>query len=217
MRVDKIQLRVVDRCLVGADGPFQLIGGGLLGVHLLLRHRSGIIQQTLEALVVQSRIFELRLVAEQTGLRLIESHLERPRIDDGQQVSLIDVLAFFEIDLRQLSVHPALYADRVGGGHAAQALQIDGDVATLGGGDRHGHHDLGRGPRRAGLGAGAAAGEKDGRYNQDQSGRKLQARSLARLYFGGEAPRLPRANSVCSLSRSPNAAGSFRGATIAPY
>ena len=109
-RVDEIQLRIVDRGLVGADRPFQLVGGGLLGVHLLLRHRAGIIQQTLEALVIQSRIFELRLVAEQTGLGLIERHLERPRIDDGQQVPLIDVLAFFEIDLRQLSIHPALYA-----------------------------------------------------------------------------------------------------------
>ena len=38
-------------------------------------------------------------------LRLIESHLEGPGIDNRQQISFVDVLAFLEIDLRQLSVH----------------------------------------------------------------------------------------------------------------
>ena len=181
-------------CLVGADGPFQLVGGGLLRVHLLLRHRSRIIQQTLEALVVQLRVLQLGLIAEQVGLRLIERHLERPGIDDRQQVSLIDVLAFFEIDLRQLSIHPALYADRVGGGHAAQAFQIHRDVATLGGGDRHGHHDLGRGPRRARFGAGTAAGQDDGRHASRSKSQKAVGEMTCWFVVGGAAPRLARAS-----------------------
>src|SRR4029077_16511049 len=53
VRVEQIQLRVVDCCLVGAGRSFQLVGGGLLGIYLLLRHRTRLIQQTLEALVIQ--------------------------------------------------------------------------------------------------------------------------------------------------------------------
>ncbi len=163
MRVDQIQLRIVDCCLVGADRSVQLVGGGLLGIYLLLRHRSGFIQQTLEALVIQSRVFKLGLVAEKVGLRLIECHLEWPGIDDRQQLSRVHVLTFFEIDLRQLPVHPALHADRVGGGHAAQAFQIYGYVATFGGRNRHRHHRLRGGPRRIGFGAAAAADQAGGR------------------------------------------------------
>ncbi len=176
MRVDEIQLRIVDGCLVGADSPFQLVCRSLLGVHLLLRHRSGIVQQTFEALVVQSRIFKLRLIARQAGPGLVESHLERPRIDDRQQVALIYVLPFFEIDLRQLSVHPAFYGNRVRGGHAAQALQIHRDVPQLGGRNRHRHHRLGRGPRCASLGTSTATGDESGCNSQDEKGKKLLAR-----------------------------------------
>ena len=51
--VDKIQLGVIDRRLIGADRSFQLVDRGLLRIHLLLRHRAGILQQPLVALVVQ--------------------------------------------------------------------------------------------------------------------------------------------------------------------
>ncbi len=45
-RVHQVQFRVVDRGLVGADRAFQLVHGGLLRIHLLLRHCARIIQQS---------------------------------------------------------------------------------------------------------------------------------------------------------------------------
>ena len=162
VRVDQVQLRIVDLRLIRSHRSFQLIRRRLLGVHLLPRHCSRLVKQALEALVIQLRVFQLGLVAEKICLRLVESHLEGPGIDDRQQVSLVDVLAFLEIDLRQLSVHPALHADRVGSGHVAQSLEVHRHIAPLSRGHADRHHGLGGCPRRSRLGACAAADQERG-------------------------------------------------------
>ena len=64
VRVHQVQLRIVDRCLVGPNRSLQLIRGGPLRIHLLARHCSRIIQQTLEALIIQARVLQLGLVTE---------------------------------------------------------------------------------------------------------------------------------------------------------
>ena len=83
MAVGEIQLGVVDLGLIRANRSLQLIRGGLLSIHLLLRNRTGFIQQTLEARVVELSVLQLRLVAKQRRLRLIECDLERSRVDDS--------------------------------------------------------------------------------------------------------------------------------------
>ena len=53
MAINEIQLGIVDRGLVVADGSFELVDRGLLRIHLLLGHGARTLQQSLETLVVQ--------------------------------------------------------------------------------------------------------------------------------------------------------------------
>jgi len=167
-----------------------LIGGGLLCVHLLLRDGSRIVEQTLEAFVVPLSVLQLGLITKQVGLCLFERQLEWTGVNNRQQVSLVNVLAFLEIDLGKLSIHATLDADRIGGSYAAQALEIYRDVAALGGGNCYRHHDLGGGASRAGFRS-PAAGQLGGSYRDDrasQTRQQLLVRYFADLPSAGPTP-----------------------------
>ena len=53
-------------------------------------------------------MLEQRRVAGHLPLGLGQLHLERPRIDLGQQVAALDGLALAEMDLHELAVDPGL-------------------------------------------------------------------------------------------------------------
>ena len=69
------------------DGAFKLAHRRRLGIELLLGDHLRL-PQRLVARQVHLGVVELRLVARQLSLRLLQLHLERPRIDLGQQVAL---------------------------------------------------------------------------------------------------------------------------------
>ena len=79
-------------------GPFVLMDQCLLGIQLLLG--DGILlEEQLIALEVYLSIFEQGLIASHLSLCLSQLHLERTRVDFGQQSPAGDKIAFFEGDL----------------------------------------------------------------------------------------------------------------------
>ena len=71
-------------------------------------------------------IVELRLVARELALGLLQLHLERTRVDLGEQVPLLHQLPLAEGDVDELTVDAALHGDGVEGGHRAEPGQVNG-------------------------------------------------------------------------------------------
>ena len=138
LRVDQLQLGVVDRGRVLLDRRLVLRDQRGLRIQLLFGHRVGL-EQLLVALEVDLRVVEQRLVLRQRGLRRLELHLVRPRIDLGQHLARLDEVAFLKVDLHQLAVDARLDRHRVERGHVAEALQIDGNAGPPDGGDDDRH------------------------------------------------------------------------------
>ena len=102
------------------------------------------------------------------GLRQL--HLERPRIDLGEQVAGLDDLPFLERDAHQLAVDARLDDDDVARRHGAERVEVDVDAALA-----RGRRDDGQRARRrvaaaaaAARRAGAAAGASAARLDQYQ-------------------------------------------------
>ncbi len=108
--VGELQLRVVDRRLVGLDRALVLADERLLRVDLLLRDRV-LGKQRAIALEIDLRVLEQRLVLRHLPLRLPELDLERPRVDLGQQVAGLHDLALLERDLHELPVDARFHDD----------------------------------------------------------------------------------------------------------
>ena len=109
-----------------------------LGVERLARH--GVLRR--EALVageVDLRALQQRLVARQIAVGLRQRGFVGPRVDLGDQIAFLDLVAFLEIDLEQIA------ADLAADGHGrersngAERIEIDSDVALADGlgHDRH--------------------------------------------------------------------------------
>ena len=82
---------------------------------------------------------ELGLVLRLLGLGLVERGLEQARVDLGQHVALLDVLAFGEQHLLQLAVDLRMDADGERRLHGAEPGQIDRHVLPADDGDAHRH------------------------------------------------------------------------------
>ena len=83
-----------------------------LGVELLAGDRI-LGDQLCVALEVGLGVLEQRLVLLQLADRLLQRDLVGPRIDQGQQVALLDHLAFLEVDLDELAGDLGLDVDGV--------------------------------------------------------------------------------------------------------
>ncbi len=127
--VVELDLGAVDRGLVGLDARLELLHQGarrvqLLGADCAGRGEAG------EAVQVEARVFEQRLVPELVRLRLVERRLVGLRIDFDQHVAGADVLAFGEIDLLDLAVDPRLDEHAVQGLHGPEAGEEDRNVGA---------------------------------------------------------------------------------------
>ena len=176
-RIGELQAGVVDRRLVGLDRSLELAEPGGLVVELLLRDDS-LGTQLPVARQRQPGVLELRAVARQLPLGLLELHLERPRVDLGEEVALVNELALPEGHVDELAVDPALHRHGVEGGDRPEAGQIDGEVA---GSCRRHHHRHRRSLRR--LDGGRRAPSERGSEPVRASGQREQ----------GEQPRPPAA------------------------
>jgi hypothetical protein len=84
-------------------------------------------------------IGEIGLVLILLGLRLVEHRLIGPGIDFGQEVALLDQLAFGERNLVDLSVDTGADQHGVESLNGSKACQVNRKVRLLG--DRHVHPD----------------------------------------------------------------------------
>ena len=117
-----------------AIDALAVIDLGLLLIDVLLGLEA-LERQRLEAGEVLLERDELGLVLRLLGLGLIERRLEQPRVDLGQNVAFLDVLAFLEQHVLQLAVDLRVDADREGGLHRAKPGQVDRHVLAGRGGD----------------------------------------------------------------------------------
>ncbi len=140
VRIHDLEFGAVNRSLITLDGAFKLPDLRPLGVDLLLGNNAFFVQK-LKALVVHLHVAELRLILSQLPLGLLELNLEGARIDVDQVLALVDELAFLEVDLGDLAIDAAADGYRVEGGDGAKAVEIDGEIAALSGGNHHGHYE----------------------------------------------------------------------------
>jgi hypothetical protein len=112
--VGEVESRVGDLRFVRLDRALELVDGGHLRVDLLARDRV-LLQQGLVAREVEARVLQRGLVLRELALLLLDRHLERPRIDLGQQVALAHELAFAVADGDELAVHAAAHGHGVDG------------------------------------------------------------------------------------------------------
>ena len=57
-----------------------------------------------------------------------------------EHIALVDELTFFESDADELAIDAAADGDGVEGGDRAEAVEINGQIAVLRGGDDHGNN-----------------------------------------------------------------------------
>ena len=102
-RVAELRLGAFDRGLVGQDGRLEVVDLGLLLIDRLLRARA-LDHQRREAVEVLLVGQQLGFVLDALRLGLIDHRLVRPRIDYGEHVAFVDLLAFDEVHALQLAV-----------------------------------------------------------------------------------------------------------------
>ena len=124
----ELGLRVGDGGVVSRDLGGQLRDAGALGIGLLAGREFAELD---EALQVEIGVGEIGLVLRLLGFGLIERRLVGPGIDLGQQVTLLDQLAFLEGDLVDLAVDAGSNQHGVEGLNRSETGQIDREIRLL--------------------------------------------------------------------------------------
>jgi len=124
-----------------------LAGDGVLGDQLLV------------AFQVDLRILQQRLVLLLLADRLLERHVVRPRIDHGQEVALLDHLAFLELDLDELAGDLGLHVDGVERRDRSQGIENNRNIALGRGGDAYRNERSGIKPASLARGGRAVLGD----------------------------------------------------------
>ena len=128
--VAQLQLGGIDLRLVGRHRAFILAHQRGLGVDLLVGDRV-LRLQILVALQVELGVLEQRLIALQRPLHLIQRRLKTARIDLGQQLPCLDLVAFLEMQLDQLARHLGAHHGSGAGIHRADSAHQHAHVALV--------------------------------------------------------------------------------------
>jgi len=128
--VGHLQLGVINLRLIGAHRAIELVHQRFLRVDLLLRNTAGRDQRSVP-LQIELSVAQGGFIFKFRRFHLVQRRLVGARIDQDQQVSLLHILAFFEIYLHDLSVNPALDIRRIERGHRSQAGQVNGNILLL--------------------------------------------------------------------------------------
>ena len=134
----ELRLRRLDRRLVGIDAGLGDIDLGLLRVDVLLRFVA-LDRQGLKARQVFLHVDELRLILALFRYRLIQRRFQRGRIDLGQDIAFMNLLALTEVDRDELAVDLGPDRDGVERLNRAERAVIDRHVAHGCRGDGDGH------------------------------------------------------------------------------
>jgi len=127
--VGEIQPGAVDLTLIGSERARGLIGRRSLRVELL-PGQNPLCDEILVAIEVELRVLQRGLIFGGLPFRLGELHLERPRIELGEQVTFVDDLTFRERHLGELSIDAASHRHRIQRRGRANAGQVDAHVAA---------------------------------------------------------------------------------------
>ncbi|MNP02283.1 hypothetical protein D3C76_941320 [compost metagenome] len=123
-----------DLCFGGVEG---LLGNAVFGI------------QAFVARQIDLGVLQLRLVLRQGAFGLLQGDAVGTRVDLGEQVTGLDLLTFLEVDLDQLTGHPAAHIDRVGRGNRAQGLVVEREVTDPYRLDPHRHRVVGAAKARS--------------------------------------------------------------------
>ena len=85
-----------------------------------------------ELLQIVARVGQSGLILGALPLGLSQGDLVGARIDFGEDLACLHVLAFVEGHPDELAIQPAAHDDGVDGRYRAEGLECDGDAATLG-------------------------------------------------------------------------------------
>src|SRR6267142_6262800 len=132
--IGELELGVVNLALIRGNGPINLANQCALSIELLLGD-DALFEEKLIALKIDLRVFALRLVFSELPQRLLELDLEGTRIDLREKISLVNELTLLEGNADQLAVNAAADSDGVEGGDGAEAIEVNGQVAALCGGN----------------------------------------------------------------------------------
>ena len=149
----QVDLGGLDRGGIGFHRALILRDQRDLRVERLARHRV-LRGQPLVAREIDLRALQQRLVARQIALGLRQRRLIGPRVDLGDQIAFLDLVAFLEIDLDQIAADLASDRDGRERGDGAERIEIDSDVALADGlrHDRHRRRVAAAAPLRLGCG-----------------------------------------------------------------
>ncbi len=177
--IRQLHLGVGDGCLVAFDGGLQLVDQCLLLVELLPGHAVIAAEQAV-APQVHCRHLDLRLALAEQGARLVELGLYGAVVEGGEQVALLDPLAFLDQNLGQYPLDLRAHLDAVQRQHRTDGAGVAGYVPLDDG--YHPHRD---GRLRAGGGGRLALGVPSSRCYQDEQ------------YQGGKQGRAERTSHWC--------------------
>jgi len=113
LAVVELKLREIDLGLIGLHARRKLRDQCPVGV-VLLGRGDPFADQFIAAREIEARIVELGLILQLCGICLRQSRRERARIDFGQDIAGMDLLALDKIDLEYLTVDTALHEYAVG-------------------------------------------------------------------------------------------------------
>ena len=147
MGIGDVEFGRLDHRLVGGDRGFVLGDQRNLVGDLLHRDRV-LLGELLKAGEVALRLAQQRLVLGQLPLRLGQRRLVGPRIDLGDEVALLDRLAFGKADVLQRAGDLGADGHGLERRHRPQGVNGKGHVAGC---DRRDAHGLGRLRRSAGA------------------------------------------------------------------
>src|SRR6516225_11738436 len=122
-RIIELGLSSLDGGLIGVDGRFGRIDLGLLQIDVLLGLET-LERQGLKSRQVLLRCDQLRFVLALFCDRLVERGFEWRRIDLGERVALMHLLALAEIDRDDLAVDLSADGDRVKRLDRSQRMRI---------------------------------------------------------------------------------------------
>ena len=117
--IGQVQLLGVDLGLIGLHDRRLLLHRRRLGVEGLARDRV-LCDERLVALQIDLGVFQRGLILRQLRLGLSQRDLVGPRVDLGEEIALVDHLAFLEGDLDELPVDLRLDGDHRERGHRAE-------------------------------------------------------------------------------------------------
>ena len=152
--------------------PLQEVGVALflhlrvLGLGLIAEQaRAGLTDPRLISLEHGARLLDLSPVPGEVGLGLGERGLVDAGVDREEQVALLDVLPFLDVDAEQLAADLRLDRHHRGGLDGADGLDLERDRLLLDGRDADRHRGAPGGRRRLDLVAGAT--REGGHKEQD--------------------------------------------------